>query len=45
MNPDEVSTLYITQAEELEAQGRFKEAEKYVMTLFMQYIAWSGRFE
>ena len=30
MSSDEVSNLYINQAEQLEAQGRFKDAEKYV---------------
>lgn len=28
MDPDDVSSLYIAQAEELESQGRFKDAEK-----------------
>ena len=30
MSSDEVSNLYINQAEQLEVQGRFKDAEKYV---------------
>jgi len=29
MKPEEVAVLYISQAQELEAQGRFKEAERY----------------
>ena len=33
MTPDEVSTLYTTQAEQLEAQGRFKEAERLYITV------------
>jgi len=33
MNTEEVSTLYIGQAEELEAQGRFKDAEKLYTTV------------
>lgn len=33
MNPEEVSSLYITQAEELESQGRFKEAERLYITV------------
>lgn len=28
MKPEEVAVLYISQAQELEAQGRFKEAER-----------------
>ena len=30
MKSDDVSTLYISQARQLEDQGKFKEAEKYV---------------
>jgi len=33
MDQEEISQLYIAQAEQLEAQGRFKEAEKLVNVL------------
>ncbi|KAM8953335.1 intraflagellar transport protein 172 homolog [Pelodytes ibericus] len=33
MEPEEVSVLYITQAKELDKQGRFKEAERLYMTV------------
>ncbi|XP_065670042.1 intraflagellar transport protein 172 homolog isoform X3 [Hydra vulgaris] len=33
MNPEEVSNLYISQAEHLESQGKYKEAEKLYITV------------
>lgn len=30
MRPEDVSVLYITQAQEMERQGKFREAERWV---------------
>ena len=32
MKADEVATLYMKQAQMLESQGKYKEAERYVVT-------------
>lgn len=31
MEPDEVTTLYVTQAQQLEEQGKYKEAERFCL--------------
>lgn len=33
MRPEDVSVLYITQAQEMERQGKYKEAERWVLTV------------
>lgn len=42
MKADDVSTLYISQARQLEEQGKFKEAEKYVefIVLVQAVLLW-----
>jgi hypothetical protein len=33
MEPDEVTSLYVTQAQQLEEQGKYKEAERSLSCL------------
>ena len=42
MEPDEVTTLYVGQAQQLEEQGKYKEAERYrLQILSADLYLWS----